>query len=62
MQFISAPFDQDYLNRAASIVRAKPPSWPQLPTDVRERLDKACRTGMGLLYGSEEVFEPVLVQ
>jgi len=62
MKFISAPFDDDYLDRAASIVRAKPPSWPQLPADVRDRLDKACRTGMGLLYGSEEVFEPVPAQ
>jgi hypothetical protein len=44
---------EDYLERAASLVRLKPPARPQLPEDQRERLDDACREVMALLYGTE---------
>jgi putative sulfotransferase len=50
--------DNEYLDRAAGLVRVKPPAWPQLPDGERERLDEACRISMGLLYGAE-VLAPV---
>jgi putative sulfotransferase len=49
----------NYLDRAAAIVRIKPPAWPQLPASQRESLNEACKLGMGLLYGSR-VLEPSL--
>ncbi|TMB86960.1 MAG: tetratricopeptide repeat protein [Chloroflexi bacterium] len=45
--------DDEYLARAASLIRVKPPAWPKLPDGPRERLDEACRVSMGLLYGAE---------
>jgi tetratricopeptide (TPR) repeat protein len=45
--------DPEFLERAAALVRRKPLAWPMLPDDERDRLDKACRVSMGLLYGSE---------
>ena len=53
MRFIGLDDPSDeYLERAASIIRIKPPAWPNLPDGQRERLDAACRPAMGLLYGA----------
>ena len=57
MHFLGVGAEEDYLERAAALVRVKAPGWPQLPEDVRRRLDDACRMGMGMLYGSE-VLQP----
>jgi hypothetical protein len=53
MRFLGLEADDDYLERAAALVKIKPPAWPLLPDGERKRLDEACRVAMGLLYGSE---------
>jgi putative sulfotransferase len=53
LRFVGLEPDHGYLDRAATLVKVKPPSWPQLPDGDRQRLDEACRLGMALLYGSE---------
>jgi len=55
MRFLGVEPDDEYLASAAALVKVKPPSWPQLPEEQRDRLDRACRMGMALLYGSEGV-------
>ncbi|HVC77276.1 MAG TPA: sulfotransferase [Candidatus Micrarchaeaceae archaeon] len=54
MRFLGLPEPADsYLRSAASLVKVKPPAWPQLPVEQRKRLDDVCRFAMGLLYGAE---------
>jgi putative sulfotransferase len=52
-------FDDNYLERAAALVKIKPPAWPRLPDGERQRLDESCRVAMGMLYGSQAL-EPAL--
>jgi putative sulfotransferase len=59
--FIGVDQGEEYLARAAAIVRPNPAKWPLLPEAERERLDQACRLGMALLYGPVEELEPAPV-
>jgi len=52
--FIGVEPDPGWLETAAAIVRARPPTWAALPEAQRQRLVNACARGMDLLYHSWE--------
>jgi putative sulfotransferase len=51
--FLEIAPDEPWLERAAGLVRPRPPRWTQLPEPERRELVEACAPGMRLLYGTE---------
>ena len=49
-EFMGVEPDPGWLERAAAVVRTRPPSWAALPDRQRRRLTDACAPGMDLLH------------